>query len=225
MGSRMLESGGALAGGMPLYKFAGNKILTFIQNRLLNADLSEYHSGYRAYSVPLLKSIPFEYNDNDFHFDTQIIIQALMVKAKILEVPIPTYYGDEICHVNGIKYAYNVLMETCKSRLQKLEILYCIEYDVDKKVEYLDKSYFQSSHSMAFAAVHENAKVFDIGCGRGHIARLLKEKGCVVSGMDNVVLEEDEKRIFKEYFQVDLDDSFNSAEIGEYDYIYFFSIS
>ena len=74
-GSRMLSQGAARKGGMPLYKFIGNKILTSFQNRLLRTNLSEFHSGYRIYSVAALKKLPFDRNTNDFHFDTEIIIQ------------------------------------------------------------------------------------------------------------------------------------------------------
>jgi glycosyltransferase involved in cell wall biosynthesis len=108
-GSRMLEPFAALRGGMPLYKFIGNKILTGVQNRLLGARLSEFHSGYRVYSVPLLKRLNFTLNSHDFHFDSEIIIQILNAGGRIQEVPISTRYGDEICRVNGMKYAKDVV--------------------------------------------------------------------------------------------------------------------
>ncbi|MCL7985652.1 MAG: glycosyltransferase family 2 protein, partial [marine benthic group bacterium] len=90
-GSRMMDKGGAIAGGMPLYKFVGNKILSWTQNGLLRASLSEFHSGFRAYSVSALRKIPFHQNANGFHFDTEIIIQLLLAGCRISEVPIPTY--------------------------------------------------------------------------------------------------------------------------------------
>jgi glycosyltransferase involved in cell wall biosynthesis len=108
-GSRMIHPKNALRGGMPYYKFFGNRVLTTIQNRLLGTRLSEFHSGYRAYSVAALKVIPFDRNSNVFHFDTEVIIQLVTARKKILEVPIPTYYGDEICYVNGMKYARDVV--------------------------------------------------------------------------------------------------------------------
>ena len=77
-GSRMMTRFSALQGGMPLYKYVGNRILTWIQNFLLNTTLTEFHSGYRLYSVSALKRIPFERNTNDFHFDTEIIIQLFV---------------------------------------------------------------------------------------------------------------------------------------------------
>ena len=113
-GSRMLTPTGALKGGMPLYKFAGNKVLTWIENRLLKSNLSEFHSGYRLYATRALAAIPLDRNANDFHFDTEIIIQFFVARLKIEELPIPTYYGDEICHVNGMKYALNVVIAALK---------------------------------------------------------------------------------------------------------------
>ena len=96
-GSRMMIRGGALKGGMPFYKYAGNKILTTFQNSVLGTSLTEFHSGFRAYCVRVLEKIPFQLNSNDFHFDTDIIIQLVMGNHRIVEIPMPTYYGDEVC--------------------------------------------------------------------------------------------------------------------------------
>lgn len=112
MGSRMLVPGAALKGNMPMYKFVGNKVLTFMENTLAGTNLSEFHSGYRAYSVHGLKNIPLDSMTTNWHFDTQIILQFLKRGYRISEVPIPTYYGDEICRVNGIPYAMHCVYET-----------------------------------------------------------------------------------------------------------------
>lgn len=111
-GSRMSEGFSALKGGMPYYKFFGNKILTKIQNVLSGLNLSEYHSGYRLYSVNALSEIPFHSFVNTWHFDTQILLSLGERDKRIVEKPIPTYYGDEICHVNGIPYAINCVLTT-----------------------------------------------------------------------------------------------------------------
>lgn len=111
-GSRMSTRGAALKGGMPLYKFVGNKILTKVQNHLSGLQLSEYHSGYRLYSMHAMKKVPFESFTNTWHFDTQIILALAERGMRIVERPIPTYYGDEICHVNGIPYAMNCVLTT-----------------------------------------------------------------------------------------------------------------
>jgi glycosyltransferase involved in cell wall biosynthesis len=112
MGSRMMIRGAALRGNMPYYKYIGNKILTWTENRLAGLRLSEFHSGYRAYSVHALKQIRLDSMTWNWHFDTQIILEFLRKRFRIREVPIPTYYGDEICHVNGIPYALNCIRET-----------------------------------------------------------------------------------------------------------------
>lgn len=112
MGSRMLEPGAARRGDMPLYKFVGNRILAFAQNLLLRQNLSEYHSGYRAYSCAALSTIDFTRLTDGWHFDTQIILEFLRRNYRIREVPIPTYYGDEICRVNGVAYAFQCLRVT-----------------------------------------------------------------------------------------------------------------
>ena len=117
MGSRMLIKGAALRGNMPMYKYVGNKILTWIENRLIGATFSEFHSGYRAYSVHALKTLPLDALTSNWHFDTQIILEFFKRGYLVKEVPIPTYYGDEICHVNGIPYALNCIRETLKFAL------------------------------------------------------------------------------------------------------------
>jgi glycosyltransferase involved in cell wall biosynthesis len=119
MGSRMMVKGAARRGNMPLYKYVGNKVLTFMENRLIGTRLSEFHSGYRAYSVHALRNIPLDEMTHNWHFDTQIILQFLKHGYKIREVPIPTYYGDEICRVNGIPYAINCVRETAKYALKE----------------------------------------------------------------------------------------------------------
>jgi hypothetical protein len=94
-----------------MYKFLGNKILTWLENTLIGTRLSEFHSGYRAYSVAALKTIPLDQLTTNWHFDTQIIIEFVKRGFRIREVAIPTYYGDEICHVNGLPYAFNCVRE------------------------------------------------------------------------------------------------------------------
>ena len=116
-GSRMITHGGARQGGMPLYKFVGNKILTTLQNRLAEVSLTEWHSGYRAYSVAALRKVNFLKNSDYFDFDSQIILQMIGARQRIVEIEIPTFYGDEISRVNGIKYGLKILIHTLKFRL------------------------------------------------------------------------------------------------------------
>ena len=83
---------------------------------MLGMALSEFHSGYRLYSCEALKKIPFHKNTHDFHFDTQIIIQFHAAGLRIVELPIPTYYGDEICRVEGLRYARDVVAAVMRYR-------------------------------------------------------------------------------------------------------------
>ncbi len=189
-GSRMLIKGAALKGGMPRYKFVGNKILTFFQNFVLGTHLSEFHSGYRIYAVETLKRVPFELNTNEFHFDTEIIIQLILAGQRIKELAIPTYYGDEICNVDGLKYAKDVFFVTIIVPFQKFGLLYERKYDIGDRAgsgnPYQPKLTFDSSHRRAIDAVGPNRRVLDLGCGTGAIAGALKQKNCQVTGVDNL---------------------------------------
>jgi glycosyltransferase involved in cell wall biosynthesis len=106
-GSRM--KGHPIKGGMPIYKYIGNKFLTFVENVILETKLSEFHSGFRAYSTKALNDIPFNLCVDDFHFDSEIIIQLVIAHKRIKEITIPTFYGKEICYVNVYKYGLNIL--------------------------------------------------------------------------------------------------------------------
>ena len=130
-GSRMMEKGRALQGGMPLYKYVGNRILTAFENAILGTSLSEFHSGYRLYSCAALEKVPFHRNTHEFHFDTQIIIQFHAARLRIAELPIPTHYGDEACAVNGLKYAKDVVRSVLQYRLHQLGVSHHREYDIE----------------------------------------------------------------------------------------------
>jgi glycosyltransferase involved in cell wall biosynthesis len=188
-GSRMLTRGQALKGGMPLYKYVGNKILTTFENKILHSNLSEFHSGYRLYAVDALKQVPFECNTNDFHFDTEIIIQFIAKGFEIKELPIPTYYGDEICRVNGIKYALDVVLAVLKFRAQGLGIFYDRRFDLvtldNSLMQYEFKVNDVSPHSITLGLVNQRSAVLDLGCASGYIGEYLKSnKQCHVTGVD-----------------------------------------
>lgn len=181
-GSRMMDRFAALKGGMPLYKYAGNKTLTTFQNWLLGSHLSEFHSGYRLYSVEGLKRIPFERNTNDFHFDTEIIIQLFLAGLRVKELPIPTFYGDEICHVNGMKYAWDVVKATLISRVQRFGILYDRKYEIAtlETAPQPSRLSFETPQALALARIPAGASVADIGAVE-HIAGALTLRGCDVT--------------------------------------------
>ena len=188
LGSRMLTPGDARKGGMPLYKFVGNKTLTAYQNFVLRSSLAEFHTGYKAYTTTALRRIPFELNSNVFHFDTEIIIQFLRSRARITEVPIPTHYGNEICRVDGLRYALDVVNASTVARLQDYGLVYRRNFDIESVTadnqHYLSKLDFASTHSAALAEMPAGATVIDLGCGPGHLCAPLRSLGCRVIGVD-----------------------------------------
>jgi glycosyltransferase involved in cell wall biosynthesis len=119
LGSRIL-GGQALRGGMPVYKYISNRVLTLIQNLVLGAKISEYHTGFRAFSREMLLSLPFDQNSEDFVFDNQILAQALLLGARIGEVSCPTRYFPEASSINlkrSCVYGLGVLKTTIQCRL------------------------------------------------------------------------------------------------------------
>lgn len=122
LGSRILGKG-ALKGGMPVYKYIANRFLTLVQNLLVGYKLSEYHTGYRAFSREVLESINFNVNSDDFVFDNQMLSQIIYKGFDIAEVTCPTKYFDEASSINltrSIKYGLGVLGVSCMHRLQKM---------------------------------------------------------------------------------------------------------
>lgn len=195
-GSRMMQKGAALRAGMPLYKFVGNKILSWIENQALRTSLSEFHSGYRIYSTAALRAIPYHLNSNGFCFDTEIIAQLVMAGLRIEETPIPTYYGDEICHVNGLKYAWDVVRAVTCARFHELGLVYDRRFDARDASKtngrYVAKLGYESPHTLAFSAVPENSRVLDLGCAGGYVGEVLeKAKRCHVTGVDCEPLGDD----------------------------------
>jgi glycosyltransferase involved in cell wall biosynthesis len=122
LGSRILGRG-ALKGGMPVYKYIANRFLTFIQNLLINQKLSEYHTGYRAFSRKVLENINYMDNSNDFVFDNQIISQIVYTGYDIAEITCPTKYFDDGSSINfrkSIIYGLGVLIVSFKHFLQRI---------------------------------------------------------------------------------------------------------
>lgn len=122
LGSRIL-GGGALKGGMPLWRYVSNRFLTFCGNVLLRAKLSEYHTGYRAFSRELLEKIPFDRNSDDFVFDNQILAQIIWLDYTIAEISCPTKYFAEASSINffrSVQYGVECLKTAWLYRLAKL---------------------------------------------------------------------------------------------------------
>lgn len=184
-GSRMMIKGAARKGGMPLYKYLGNKILSRIENATLGTELSEFHSGYRAYSTHTLQQIPFHKNSNGFNFDTQIIIQLHDAGKRIVEVPIPTFYGDEICYVNGLGYAFDVIRDVIAYRLNKAGL--GGEPRTSLREEPTSSGSVRSSTDRIVSLLSSRApsKILDLRCSDGSLAQRLQMLGHYVTGVDS----------------------------------------
>lgn len=130
LGSRIL-GGYALNGGMPVWKYIANRGLTFVENLLLGAKLSEYHTGYRAFSRSLLEKLPLEQNSDDFVFDNQMLAQILWFGYMIAEVSCPTKYFAEASSINlprSIKYGFGCLFTSFKFRLAQMNLTFSERY-------------------------------------------------------------------------------------------------
>ncbi len=125
LGSRIL-GGYALKGGMPWWKYISNRFLTFFENIFLGAKLSEYHTGYRAFSRELLEKLPLEHNSDDFVFDNQMLAQILWLGYQIAEVSCPTKYHAEASSINlrhSLKYGFGCLATALSYRLARLNLI------------------------------------------------------------------------------------------------------
>lgn len=222
-GSRMINKQDALKGGMPLYKWVGNQVLTTFENWVLGTELSEFHSGYRLYSTKALAKIPFERNSNDFHFDTDIIIQLVFAALKIVEIPIPTFYGDEICHVNGVKYAWDCVKAVLRAKFHQKNLLYDRKFDIGQiELTYDLKLGFASSHTLAIDSVREGSTVLDIGCGQGYVAEEMKRKAAKIVGIDQYVRMSTDPKI--EFRQFNLDEGEFPVDVAQFDQIFMLDV-
>jgi 2-polyprenyl-3-methyl-5-hydroxy-6-metoxy-1,4-benzoquinol methylase len=210
-GSRMMpDYGGPLKGGMPLYKYLGNKVLTRYANHFLGMALKEFHSGYRAYSLHALRKVDFSRMTQDFHFDTQIIIKLHHQGMRIKEVPIPTYYGGEICYVNGFKYAKDVYLAVRRYRRTLAGRQTAPEY-AEFAPHYPLKESRYSSHDVFRRLAGQGQEVLDVGCGEGHFAARLAEAGNRVVGID-ILPQAARADAMERYVPADLDGGLSGAK-------------
>jgi glycosyltransferase involved in cell wall biosynthesis len=217
-GSRMMNRQDALRGGMPFYKYVGNRVLTVFENAILGTNLYEFHSGYRLYSTETLKRLPIEENTNDFHFDTQIIIQCRALGLTIHEVPIKTFYGDEVCNVNGFRYAKDVCLSVLEYRFHQLHLIRRSRYLVDYSSSYTRKRSPYSSHEQILSLIKKPGLALDLGSSTGLLTESLRSKG-VESICVDMVPQEQVSVSCKQYIQANLENYEVLQFKREFDYI------
>lgn len=191
LGSRMAAGSKPLAGGMPLYKYLGIRLLTALQNRLLGMHLTDFHSGYRLYTAAALARLPLASNSDDWTFDTEMLIQHHEAGLRIAERPIPTYYGDEIRQVNGIGYALGCLGAALRYRLHKAGWLHVPAFAVGTALppHYQHKSAPHSSHRQILAQVERLGprRVLEVGTATGFLGAAMQAMGCELTGMSSTL--------------------------------------
>lgn len=125
LGSRIRTRHEALSGGMPLYKYLANRLLTIIENMALGQNLGDFHSGFRAYRRQVLETVPFERNSEDFVFDSQFIAQAVQFGFKVGDIPVPVRYFDEASSINfrrSLRYGLSTLGVLAQFWMHRLKL-------------------------------------------------------------------------------------------------------
>src|SRR5439155_10689904 len=140
-------------------------------------------------------------------------------------LPIPTFYGDEICYVNGLKYAWNVFRSTVKARLCRLHLFYDRKFDVQPVEDTYDlKLGYSSSHTAAIAAAKPGSRILDVGCGQGRVAGELIKIGCQVTGMDRYIPARTKAPRDVNFIRWDLDRLEFPVNVSEYDQVFLLDI-
>ncbi|HST30107.1 MAG TPA: glycosyltransferase [Chthoniobacterales bacterium] len=225
LGSRLVDPRAALHAGMPFGKWIGNRTFTAFENTMLGTKLSDFHCGYRIYSTRALAEIPFEKNTNDFHFDTEIVIQFLLKKKRILEAPIPMFYGSGISYRDAMKYAWNIFKTTVRARLCQLSLFYDRRYDFEAVEEVYDlKLGYASSHTAAIAAAKPGCRILDIGCGQGRVGAEFAKLGCHVTGLDRYIPNDGGQRKNMDFVRWDLDRAEFPISVSKFDQIFMLDI-
>lgn len=213
LGSRMLIKKNTLKGKMPVIRFISNILLTKTQNLLAQMQLSEFHTGYRAYSTKFLKKIPFELNSNGFDFDTDILLQARFLEQSVKEFPISTNYGTEKCNVKLLKYGIDILKTTLRFRLQQLGIGCLLKFRGSKNLIYKNKFGFKfSTHYSLLKTIKalKPKRILEIGSGAGYLGNVLAGSGIMITGID---LFPPQNNCYKEVYCRDIEE-FNWGELN-----------
>jgi SAM-dependent methyltransferase len=200
------------------YETVGSRSLTRLQSLLTGESLAEYHAGQRGYTTAFLRSVPFDINTNDFHFDTEVLLQAFHTRSKVVELKLPRGHRKQRRQI-GLKYAYDVLKATLQFRLQQRGMFCSLKYPSIDGTHYADKTRIPySSHRMALELVQaiNPRRVLDIGCGAGFVARECEKAGASVTGLDKSPPQPD---AMSEFISAGLDDDSWPVNISDYDLV------
>jgi 2-polyprenyl-3-methyl-5-hydroxy-6-metoxy-1,4-benzoquinol methylase len=218
LGSRFRRGEGQLARGLPTYKKWGSKAVTFLQNKLLGSNFSDFHSRYRSFRVETLNSIPFQFNSEGYEFDSEIMIQLWANRCDIVEIPIPASYGKNIRREKTLAYVWKALKVTFCYRLHQMSLFYHRKFDIERGfAKYKLKKGFPSSHEFAMQSVNSGSRVLDVGCGNSLVAGELKKKGCYVEAIDYE--EPQGKQVVDRFTKMNINDSDAEISVSEFDNI------
>jgi 2-polyprenyl-3-methyl-5-hydroxy-6-metoxy-1,4-benzoquinol methylase len=187
LASRMLRPGDAAASGMPALLRWANRRVTAVQNRLAGTSFSEFHTGCRAYSGDFLRRSAFEAASNDYHFETEMLLQAAHAGAVVREFPIRVRYDRRLRRVGRGGYAWASMRAALRYRMHRTGAFCSLQYRGIRPVVYTDKGELvYSSHAAALDAVRAlaPAQLLDVGCGPGFVAQRCERAGVRVTGLD-----------------------------------------
>ena len=190
---------------------------------MLGTELCEYHSGYRAYRIDALQPVPLERNSDDFDFDTHVLIQLQHAGKRVVEIPIPTFYGDEISRVNGLRYARPVSAEAARYRLAQLGLgsgPHCLGPEAFTTAPHELKEDEESSHGQLLGWIESRppGRVLDLGCSSGLLAEHVRKLGHHVVGVDVEEFDEVKARV-DEFVRADLDQGISDAVGHDFDVV------
>jgi SAM-dependent methyltransferase len=201
-GSRFLGES-PLRGGIPLHKYLVMRAFIALQKRLIGMGLTDYHCGYRAYSVPALSELPIDLSSDQMVFDTEIVIQMKQKDLRIAEVPVPTYTGAETNGLRGVRYGVQVLRALLQFWLHTKGLREYPKFAITEKYRY--KASPDASHQKILSLIDKDRRtVLDVGCGGGFLSEALAVRGNTVVGVDTRRVPGVEERVGT-FLQVDLD--------------------
>lgn len=217
LGSRFMDPDRGV-GGMSFARSVANRGLTWLGNRLLGTRFNDLHSGYRAYSVPALRGIPYHYATDHVHFDLEVLVQLVKSGARFVEVAIPGYSAErEWSYPRGLDYVRNAIATTVATILHDMGVRYKRKYDIEGgPAEYSLKLGYRSSHTEAIESVPAGSRVLDIGCGKGYVGRELLDRGCTVTGLDQYTPEPGN---VSEFFTWSLDQNELPVRLADFDVV------